>query len=74
MAIVSFVMALAIYALTFYLFHYLGPDCSLGTVYHKEAAKPFVTLCCGIWGVMHHFAAVTSLLIGCIFFPKETNK
>lgn len=71
MAIVSFVMALAIYLFTYYLYHYLRPDGSFGTVFQSEPAKPLVTFYFGIWGVMHQFAAIVSLLIGVIFFSKE---
>ena len=74
LAIVSFVMALAIYAFTYYLFHYLGADCSFGTVFYSEPQKPLVTLYVGIWGVLQQFAAVTSLLIGIIFFPKKNQE
>ena len=73
MAIVCFAIALAIYAFTYYLYHYLGADGSYGTVYHSEPAKPLVTFYFGIWGVMHQFAAVTSFVIGIIFFPKEKH-
>ena len=71
MAIVSFVIALVIYVFSYYLYHYLETDGSFGTVYHSEPSKPLVTLYFGIWGVMHQFAAVTSLVIGIIFFPKK---
>ena len=71
LAIVSFVVALAIYAFTYYLYHYVGSDGSFGTVYQSVPAKPLVTFYFGIWGVMHQFAAVTSVLIGLIFFPKK---
>lgn len=71
MAIVSFVIALAIYAFSYYLYHYLGTDGSFGTVFRSEPAKPLVTMYCGMWGVLHQFAAVTSFLAGVIFFPKD---
>ena len=71
MAIVSFIIALAIYAFTYYLYHYLGTDGSFGTVFQSEPTKPLVTFYFGIWGVMHQFAAVTCFVIGLIFFPKE---
>ena len=61
MAIVSFTIALAIYAFTYYLYHYLGPDGGFGTVFYSEPNKPLVTFYFGIWGVMHQFAAVTAL-------------
>ena len=73
-AIVSFAIALAIYAFTYYLYHYLGPDGSFGTVYYCEPFKPLVTFYFGIWGVIHQFAAVASFVIGIIFFPKNNDK
>ena len=71
MAIVSFATALAIFAFTYCLYHYLGPDYRFGTVFQTTPVKPLVTLYCGILGVLHHFAAVVSLMIGLIFFPKD---
>ena len=71
MAIVSYGIALAIYVFTFHMYHYLGPDCSFGNVYYEEPCKPLITFFFGIWGVMHQFAAVTSFVIGLIFFKKE---
>ena len=71
MALVSFVLALVIYAVAYFMYHYLGPDGNLGTVFYEAPAKPFVTLYVGIWGVMHQFAAVVCLLVGLIFFPKD---
>lgn len=74
MAIFSFAIALAIYAFTYYLYHYLGSDGSFGTVFYTDPQKPLVTFYFGIWGVMHQFAALSSFLIGCIFFPKGKGK
>lgn len=71
MAIASFVLALVIYAFSYFLYHYLGPDGSFGTVFQTTPVKPLVTLYCGMWGVLHQFAAVVSFMIGLIFFPKE---
>ena len=66
----SLTLALAIYAFTYYLYHYLGPD-GFGTVFYEEPTKPLVTLYFGIWGVMHQFAAFTALLVGLIFGGKK---
>ena len=71
LAVWSFIIALAIYVFTFYLYHYWGADGSFGTVYYETAQKPFVTLLFGIWGVTFHFAGVMSLLIGKIFFSEK---
>ena len=74
LAIVSFAISIAIYVFTYRLYHYLGTDGAFGTVFRSEPAKPLVTFYFGAWGVMHQFAAVTSFLIGLIFFPKEKSK
>ena len=74
MAIVSFIIALAIYAFTYYLYHYLGEGGDFGKIYHDDPVKPVVTIYFGIWGVLHQFAALTSFLAGLIFFPKDKRK
>ena len=67
LSVSSFVIALAIFAVTYYLVHYMGA----GGAYQEEPLKPFVTLLFGIWGVMFLFSAVMSFVIGHIFFVKE---
>ena len=74
MAVVSLVIALLIYAFTYCLYHYLGPDGRFGSVYQETPVKPLITLYFGIWGVLHQFAAVTSFLVGLIFFPKNKGE
>lgn len=74
MAIVSMVMAFAIYGFTYCLYHYLSVDGGFGPIFHSEPVKPLVTFYFGLWGVMHQFAAFVSLAIGLIFFPKEKKK
>ena len=74
MAIVSFIIALAIYGFTYYLYHYLSEGGGFGNIYHEDPVKPVVTIYFGVWGVMHQFAALTSFLVGLIFFPKDKRK
>lgn len=69
-AAISLAIALAIYAFTYYLYHYLGPD-GFGTVFYEEPTKPLVTLYFGIWGVMHQFAAVSALVVGLLCGEKK---
>ena len=71
LALWSFAIALAIYVFTYFLYHYLSPDGGFTTVFQETAAKPFVTLLFGIWGVTFHFAGVMSLLVGKIFFSDK---
>lgn len=70
LAICSFMIALAIYLFTYYLYHHLGADGTFSTAYHETATKPFITLLFAVWGVIHQFAAVTSWLVGRIFFSN----
>ena len=71
LAVCSFLIALAMFAFTFYLYHYIGPDGSFGNVYQTEPVKPMVTYLFGVWGVTFLFAAVMSFLIGQIFFSPK---
>ena len=70
LAICSFTISLAIYAFTYLLFHYLGPD-GFCSVYRDIPYKPVVTIYFGIWGVMFQFAALVSILLAWIFCPTE---
>lgn len=74
LALVSFLIALVIYAFTYYMYHYIGPDGHFGALYQNAPVKPLVTVYFGIWGVMYPFIAVVSFLIGLIFFPKNKSK
>ena len=71
LAACSLIIAVAIFAVTYCLFHHMMPDGSFVAAYQTAPAKPFITLLFGIWGVMFLFAAVISLVIGKIFYPKK---
>ena len=71
LALCSFVISIAIFVFTFYLYHYLGPDGIFEPICHGTPEKPFVTLLFGVWGVCFLFAGVMSWLVGMIFFSKE---
>ena len=68
----SFVISLAIFVFTYFLYHYLGLD-GFGTIYQPTPVKPFVTLLFGIWGVTFLFSSVMSLLVGIVFHSKKTG-
>ena len=70
-AVCSFIIAVAIFVVTYCLFHHMMPDGSFVAAYQTAPAKPFITLLFGVWGVMFLFAAVISLVIGKIFYPKK---
>jgi len=71
LAVCSFIIALAIYIFTFFLYHHLSPEGHFTSIYQTTPAKPFITLLFGIWGVTFQFAGVMSLLVGKIFFSKK---
>ena len=71
LALCSLVIALGIFAFTFYLYHYCLPDGSFTNVYQTTPGKPWVTFLFGIWGVTFLFASVMSALIGRIFFKGK---
>ena len=71
LALWSFVLSLAIFILSFYLYHYMLPDGSFTSAFQSQPGKPFVTLLFGIWGVTFLFASVMSWLIGRIFFKEK---
>ena len=74
LAVCTFAIALGIFVLTYFLYHYMGPDGRFLPVPQSAPGKPFVTLLFGIWGVMFLFSSVISVLIGMIFCPKnKTN-
>lgn len=71
LALCSLALSLAIFVLTYFLFHYLSPDGGFTSVFQETPAKPFITLFFGVWGVMFLFASVMSVLIGLIFSEKK---
>ena len=70
----SFALALGIFTWSYILYHYATPDGGLSLVWRAEPAKPMVTLLFAVWGVMFLFSGVMGLLVGHIFFPRETEK
>lgn len=71
LAVCCLVLALAIFAFSYCLFHYLGPDGFFTAVFQEVALKPMVTWLFAIWGVTFLFASVMSFLVGIIFFNKK---
>lgn len=70
----SFLLALAIFILSYVLYHYTLPSGAFTTIWQPTPGKPWVTLLVSVWGVMFLFASIMSLLIGRIFFGgKESD-
>ncbi|MBE6894050.1 MAG: hypothetical protein E7483_00370 [Ruminococcaceae bacterium] len=68
LSVVSFVFAVVLFIISFVMFHYITPDNQFSAVWQAEANKPFLTGLFAIWGVMHLFSSVMSILISVIFF------
>ena len=68
LSIVSLILAIALFVLSFYIFHYITPEGKFSNIWYSTPNKPFVTNLFAIWGVMHLFTSTTSLLIAKIFF------
>ena len=71
LALWSFIIALAIFIFSYFLYHYGLPEGGFSSIFNEEPAKPFVTLLFGIWGTNFLFASVISLVIGRIFFKEK---
>lgn len=71
LSICSFIIALAIFVFSYFLYHYMGPDGKFISTYCETPEKPFVTLLFGIWGVTFLFSSVMSFLVANIFYPKK---
>ncbi len=70
---VSFISALLIFILTYFLFHYWTPE-GFSAVMQETPQKPFVTLLFGIWGVFFFFSGFINLFISAIFFSVKIRK
>lgn len=67
----SFVLALAIFAFSYVLYHHTLPGGAFTHLWQPAPGKPMVTLLFSIWGVLFLFAGVMSLLVGKIFFSGK---
>lgn len=70
---VSFISALLIFILTYFLFHYWTPE-GFSSFFHETPEKPFVTLLFGIWGVFFFFSGFINFFISVIFFSDKNKK
>lgn len=65
-----FLLALALFALSFVMFHYLTAS-GFTTVFQQEPGKPFVTELVAELGVLFLFGSILSLLVRRIFFRED---
>ena len=71
LALWCFLVAACIFALSFFLYHYMTPTGAITLEFHTEAGKPFVTEMLADLGVLFFFSGWMSLLVRGIFFPEK---
>lgn len=68
-----FLLALAIFFLSYEFYHHFTPAGVFTSVWQAEAGKPFVTLLLAIWGVLFLFGSNISLLIALVIYGSREN-
>ena len=72
LSLVSFVSSAVVFVINYFFFHFVTDD-GISLVWQPEAGKPFVADLIGQLGVHLLAAAIISLMISIIFFPKSEN-
>ena len=74
LAIVCLLLALAIFTLDFWIYHYITPEGTISPVFRQEVGKPLITQLLGNLGVMFLYSSLMSLILAMIFGKgKEKN-
>jgi uncharacterized membrane protein len=72
-SLVAFISLVVVFIINYFFFHFVTDD-GISLVWHPEAGKPFVADLIGQLGVHLLAAAIISLMISIIFFPKSENE
>ena len=67
----SFVLAMAIFVFSYFLYHYVTPEGAVAMVVQQEPGKPLITELWAILGVMFLFSSILSAMIARIFFSDK---
>ncbi len=70
MAIVCLVIAVVVFIINYFVFHYVTDD-GITLIWHEEAGKPFVTNLIGMLGADMVFASIISALGAKIICKKD---
>lgn len=70
LSLITFVSSAAFFILTYFTFHYFGPN-GFEPTWHQTAAKPLVTQMVGQLSVLLLFAGIIFLLLALIVFKKD---
>lgn len=66
-----FVLALADFAFSYFLYHYATKDFGISPVRLVVAQKPLVTVLFAILGVLFLFSGIASILVAKVYFSDE---
>ena len=64
----SLILAVIIFALSFYIYHFVRADGAFTLVYEKMPGKPFVSEMLADLGVLIFFSSILNFMISRIFF------
>ena len=67
----SFVLALAIFVFSYFLYHYVTPEGAITLTYHPGPGKPLITELFAILGTLFLFSGILSAMIARIFFSDK---
>ena len=70
LSLITLIIGICILAIAYFFFHFVTDD-GISLVWQPEAGKPFVADLIGQLGVHLLAAAIISLMVSIIFFPKE---
>ena len=72
LALWCLILAAAVFSINYFLYHYMLPGGAITLTWQPTPGKPFVTNMVAMLGVLLLFASIMSLLVGTIFFDKES--
>ena len=71
LSVCSFILAVAIFVLSYFMYHYMGPGGVWLSVWQPAPGKPFVTQLVSDLGVLFLFSSIMSAISAIIFFPNK---
>ena len=74
LSIVCLLLALAVFYLDFWIYHYITPEGTVSPVFRQEVGKPLITQLLGNLGVMFLFSSLMSMVLAIIFGKGRAKK
>lgn len=60
---ILFLIALAVFVLTYFIFHYIQETGRFGKAFRRTPAKPFITLLFAVWGTVFLSLSIGALVL-----------